>query len=213
MKNSRSNLFVVLVSAFFLLACSLLPLPNTTIITSLTPTFTPAVPPLRPTTANMGLISENLIAVVPPGFEMGHQGQEGSFIINEMVRTGETVENWTTLITVEIFLGEKTVTPQQYQQMLTERWFGACENSESYPVAEGEENGYPFVLWQLYCPLNGSLQTVEYTYLKAIQGNDRFYLVQVAFRHEPSNDEITQWMQYLKQVQVCDSRIPERACP
>lgn len=213
MKRKYLLLAVIIVMGIATLACSLLPLPNTTIITSLTPTFTPAVPPLRPTTANMDLISENLIAVVPPGFEMGHEDQSGSFIITEMVRNGETVENWTTLITVEIFLGEKTVTPQQYQQMLTERWFGACENSETYPVADGEENGYPFVLWQLYCPLNGSLQTVEYTYLKAIQGNDSFYLVQVAFRHEPSNDEITQWMQYLKGVQVCDSRLPDRACP
>jgi hypothetical protein len=69
------------------------------------------------------------------------------------------------------------------------------------------------VLWQLSCPLNPSTQKVEYTYLKAIQGNDSFYLVQVAFRYEPSDEDVTQWMQYLKQVQVCDTRIPERACP
>jgi hypothetical protein len=168
---------------------------------------------VQPTAVGMNLENENLIAVVPEGFEIGHQAQQDSFIINEFVRNGETVDNWTTLITVEIFLGETKLTPEQYQQMLTERWVNACENSESYPVADGEENGYKFVLWQLYCPLNGSLQTVEYTYLKAIQGNNSLYLVQVAFRHEPSNDEITQWMQYLKGVQVCDSRIPERACP
>jgi hypothetical protein len=161
----------------------------------------------------MGLENENLIAAVPEGFEVGYQSQENNFVMNEMVRNGETVDNWTTLITVEIFLGEKSTTPEQYQQTLTERWFGACENSESYPVTDGEENGYKFVLWQLYCPLNRSSQTMEYTYLKAIQGNDSFYLVQVAFRHEPSNEEVTQWMQYLKGVQVCDSRIADRACP
>ncbi|HKJ40150.1 MAG TPA: hypothetical protein VJ972_15375, partial [Anaerolineales bacterium] len=104
-------------------------------------------------------------------------------------------------------------TPQQYEETLTERWFNACENSETYPVADGAENGYNFVLWQLYCPLNAATQKEEYTFLKAVQGNDSFYLVQVAFRHEPSDDEITQWMGYLKEIQVCDSRIAERACP
>jgi hypothetical protein len=213
MKKSAPILSIVFVTSFFLLACSLLAVPNTTIDT--TPTSTPAleIPPEEPIDSSMGLENENLIAVVPDGFEMGYQSQQDNFVMNEMVRNGETVDNWTTLITVEIFPGEKTTTPKQYQQTLTERWFGACENSESYPVADGEENGYKFVLWQLYCPLNRSSQTMEYTYLKAIQGNDSFYLVQVAFRHEPSDAEVTQWMQYLKGVQVCDSRIADRACP
>jgi hypothetical protein len=49
--------------------------------------------------------------------------------------------------------------------------------------------------------------------MKAIQGNDSFYLAQVAFRFETSNDEVTQWMNYLREVIVCDTRIPEKACP
>jgi len=214
MKKTTLLLAVISSTSFAILACSLLPIPNTTIITSLTPTPLSAMPPQQPTMpGSMGLENENLIAIVPPGFELGHQAQQDTFIINEMVRNSETVDNWTTLITVEIFLGEKSITPEQYQQVLTERWFGACDNSGTDPVANGEENGYKFVLWQLYCPLNRSTQTAEYTYLKAIQGSDSFYLVQVAFRHEPTDDEITQWMKYFKQVQVCDSRIPERACP
>ena len=117
------------------------------------------------------------------------------------------------MVTVQVYLGEKNTTPEQAQETLTNSWFGACENSASYPVADGVENGYNFILWQLYCPLNPSTQKVEYTYMKAIQGNDSFYLVQVAFRHDLSSDEITQWMNYLRDVQVCDSRIPDRACP
>ena len=166
-----------------------------------------------PDQPNSDLENENLLTTVPSGFKIDYSGKEDNFVITEMVQDGESVNEWSTMITVEIFLGEKNTTPQQYEETLTERWFNACENSETYPVANGAENGYNFVLWQLYCPLNGSTQTEEYTYLKAIQGNDSFYLVQVAFRHEPSNDEITQWMGYLKKIQVCDSRIAEQACP
>ena len=213
MKSLRSNFRVIFVSGLFLLGCSLLPIPNTNV--NISPTYTPlpAMPPEQPTETSMGLENENLLAEVPSGFKIDYQAEQNGVVINEMVPEGESVNDWTTLVTVQIFMGMTNTAPEQYQENMTQSWFNACENSESYPVADGEENGYNFVLWQLYCPLNPSTQKVEYAYLKAIQGNDSFYLVQVAFRHEPSSDEITQWMQYLKQVQVCDSRIPEQACP
>jgi len=49
--------------------------------------------------------------------------------------------------------------------------------------------------------------------MKAIEGNDSFYLVQVAFRYEPTEADIIRWMNYLRDVQVCDSRLPGQACP
>ena len=52
----------------------------------------------------------------------------------------------------------------------------------------------------------------EITWFKAIQGNDRFYVVQVAFKAWPSKEQITRWMGYLKEVTVCDTRLPDRAC-
>lgn len=213
MKRSTSTLKVIFITGLFLLGCALFPIPSTTVETPSTFTPSPAPPPEQPTETGLGLENENLLAAIPAGFKIDYQGKENNFVINEMVPQSESVKDWTTLITVEIFLGEKNTTPEQYQQTLTERWFNACNDSESYPVADGEENGYKFVLWQLYCPLNQSTQTMEYTYLKAIQGNDSFYLVQVAFRHAPSPDDITQWINYLKDVQVCDSRIAEQACP
>lgn len=53
----------------------------------------------------------------------------------------------------------------------------------------------------------------EITWFKAVEGNDSFYLVQKAFKFEPSQDQITRWMGYLRKVSVCDSRIADRACP
>jgi hypothetical protein len=53
----------------------------------------------------------------------------------------------------------------------------------------------------------------EITWFKAVQGNDSFYLVQKAFKFEPSKEQITRWMGYLRKVSVCDSRIADRACP
>lgn len=211
MQRSRLPFRVILIGGLFLLACSLLPIPNTKVETL--PTSTPEPPMPQATDTGMGLENENLLAEIPTGFKVDYQAKQDNIAINEMVPASESVDDWTTLVTVQIFLGMTGTTPEQYQESMTQSWFNACENSESYPVADGDENGYNFVLWQLYCPLNPVTQKVEYAYLKAIQGNDSFYLIQVAFRNEPSPDEITQWMEYLKKVQVCDSRIPERACP
>ena len=52
----------------------------------------------------------------------------------------------------------------------------------------------------------------EITWFKAIQGNDSFYVAQVAFKAWPSKEQVTQWMRYLKDVTGCDTRLPDRAC-
>lgn len=211
MRTSTAPRAAFCLTMVFLLSCALLPTPTTPVDASPTDTPAPGLPPEA--TAGSGLVNENLLVNVPEGFKIDYEAEQNNMIISEMVPEAESVNDWTTLVTVQIFLGLTNTTPEQYQDTLTQSWFGACNNSESYPVAGGEENGYNFVLWQLFCPLNPATQKVEYAYLKAIQGNDSFYLVQVAFRFEPSDEDITQWMGYLREVQVCDSRIPEHACP
>lgn len=220
MNRSSPIIRVILMTSLFVLACSSASLPS---LATATPQTIITVPPMptefltqpqgETTEPGIGLENENLLTELPPGFKVDYQAEQGNQTITEMVPDGETVEDWSTMITVQVYLGQNNITPTQAQDTLTNDWFNACENSETYPVADGAENGYDFVLWQLYCPLNPSTQKVEYTYMKAIAGNDSFYLVQVAFRYEPTEVDVTQWMRYLKEVQVCDSRIPEQACP
>jgi hypothetical protein len=216
-------LYLLIITGVFLLACALLSAPTTptenlptfvpSTMTRTSPTFFPSTVTSLDQPTRTGPENENLVVGVPAGFKIDFQADQNNMLIKEIVPQNESVNDWSTLVTVQIFLRLINTTPEQYQETLTQSWFDACSNSETYPVANGAENGYNFVLWQLFCPLNPATQKVEYAYLKAIQGNESFYLVQVAFRHEPSNDEITQWMNYFKEVKVCDSRIPERACP
>lgn len=220
MKRATSTLNLILITSLFTLACYSTTLPSLATATPQTiitvppmPTEFLTQPPTEITESGTGLENENLLAGLPDGFKVGYQAEQNNQTITEMVPEGESVEDWSTMVTVQIYLGETNITPAQAQENLTTSWFGACENSDTHPVADGAENGYSFILWQLYCPLNTSTQKPELTYLKAIQGNDSFYLVQVAFRYEPSEEDVTQWIQYLKKVQVCDSRIPEQACP
>ena len=54
--------------------------------------------------------------------------------------------------------------------------------------------------------------TIGWGWNRLDTGNDSFYIVQVAFKAWPSKEQITQWMRYLKDATVCDTRLPDRAC-
>jgi hypothetical protein len=116
------------------------------------------------------------------------------------------------MVTVQIFFGQKTP-PQLFRARIGASWAKACPSSTSLSVAQGVERGYPAEVWQQTCESNPQTKKPEYTYFKAIQGHDSLYVVQKAFKYEPSHDEIVKWTLYLKSVSVCDSRIADRACP
>ena len=84
---------------------------------------------------------------------------------------------------------------------------------DAQPIVGSVENGYPSLLWILECPKNPATGKPELTWIKGVQGNDSFYVVQKAFKFTPSKEQITRWIGYLKGVMVCDSRIADRACP
>jgi hypothetical protein len=158
------------------------------------------------------LVNENLLVKMPEGYKVGWQNRNPQRLMSEMVPDGQTVENWTEMVTVQIFFNQKTP-PQLVRARMGALWSKACPNSIYQPVAAEPEHGYPAEVWMQVCPSNPKTGKPEHTFFKAIQGNDSFYVVQKAFKYEPSRDEVVTWTRYLKTVTVCDSRIPERACP
>jgi hypothetical protein len=157
------------------------------------------------------LQNENILTKLPPGFKIDFQQRNKDMLISEMVPVKQSVKNWTEMVTVQVFYGLK-VTPDQFKARIEKELATACPGGESHPVAQGQENGYSSMVWLQNCPLNKATGKPEITWFKAIQGNDSFYIVQVAFKAWPSKEQITQWMGYLKEVTVCDTRLPDRAC-
>jgi hypothetical protein len=168
---------------------------------------------LSASAARADLENENLLVTAPPGYKVGFSDKKPDMLMTEFVPSKETVENWTEMVTVQVFFGLK-VTPQQFMDDMGKRWRAACPDAEeAHTVAEAPENGYPTLVWLLSCPKNPGTGKPEITWFKAVEGNDSFYLVQKAFKFEPSKEQITRWMGYLRKVSVCDSRIADRACP
>ena len=156
---------------------------------------------------------ENLLAALPQGYKVDFQQKKGSAQITEMVPASETVQGWTEMVTVQVFGGMKGVTPDQFRERMVKLWAGSCANAVAGPPTRAVENGYPIAFWMMSCPLNKQTGKPETTWFKAIQGQDSFYVVQKAFKFDPSQDQIVQWTLYLKKVAVCDTRVTARACP
>jgi hypothetical protein len=156
--------------------------------------------------------NENLLVAVPKGYKPDYNAKNARGIITEMVPQGESVKAWTEMLTVQIFFRSKPG-PEAFKQRIAQGWIKACKGASAHPIAQGQENGYPFAVWMLACPRNAQTGKPEWTWFKAIQGNDSLYVVQKAFKFEPAREQVIAWTKYLKGVSVCDTRLPERHCP
>jgi hypothetical protein len=164
------------------------------------------------TTAASDLDNEYLVQPYPAGYVVGYQNRQGKVEITEYVPQGETVNNWTEMVTTQVMLGQGYIEPETFLKMLQASWTQACPGSEVTPIRKGEENGYNFALWMFICPTNPDTAKPEYTWMKAIQGRDSFYLVHKAFKFSPKKEELVPWVEYLRSVTVCDGRVEGRAC-
>jgi hypothetical protein len=169
--------------------------------------------PLLASPASAEFVNENLLTPTAPGYHVGFQNKKDSGQITEWVPEGQTVDNWTEILTVQIFNNMK-MTPDSFMHAMEKQWDGGCPGAgNAEPIASGDENGYPYQVWLLNCPKNPLTGKPEITWFKALQGKDSFYLVQKAFKFAPSKEQIARWIGYLEAVRVCDSRLADRACP
>lgn len=163
--------------------------------------------------AASGLQDENLLQPLLVGYVVGHQDKQSGLETIEYVPQGETVQNWTQMLTTQILRGRQDIPAGAYLQMMQGNWSKACPGSEATEITAGQENGYPFALWRFICPRNPGTGKPEYTWMKAIQGQDAFYLVQKAYKFDPGENEVVALMKQLQKVVVCDSRTESQACP
>jgi hypothetical protein len=158
------------------------------------------------------LEDENLLQGLPEGFQVGNQIKRDGLTMVEMVPAGESVTVWSEMVTTQIF-HSSTASLDDYFGDMRNHWTAACAGMGATPIRDGHENGYPFALWLFSCPMNPSTGKPETTWMKGVRGNDALYVVQWAFRSQPSEDDIRRSVSYLRRVVVCDSRRPQSACP
>jgi len=140
----------------------------------------------------------------PKDFKIGYQTQQNGMIMVELVPQKQTVDNWTQMITLQSMAGANPGVTT-FGNNLSTLWKNTCPESSFDTVLEGKENGYPFALWMIACENNPSSNQPEVTWVKAVQGNDGLYVKQYAFRYAPNYAEITNAMEHLHNLIVCNN--------
>ncbi len=163
--------------------------------------------------AHAGLQDENLLMPLPAGFKVGWEVSNASLSQRELIPAAETVDDWSTMITMQTFHGSFNVTPDDFAQNLIKGVSDVCPGTESQKVVDGTENGYAFSIWVVSCPLNPQTQKPESFYIKTIHGDDAIYDVQYAFRKAVTIALSEPAIRYLQKISVCDSRRADRPCP
>jgi hypothetical protein len=167
--------------------------------------------PISPSSAQVK--DETLLVHMPDGFKVGYQSSHDGMTMQEWVPEKETVENWSEMVTVQVFLGRKTLDTAPFLNRIGQQWLATCAGSTPDTIHTGQANGYIVSMLLLHCPLNPQSGKPETTLFRAIKGNDSFYVVQRAARYEPSKDQISTMAHYLSAVNVCDARTREHPCP
>jgi hypothetical protein len=163
--------------------------------------------------AHAQLKDENLLIGLPQGFKVGFSDSRNGMNMQEWVPVNESVQNWTEMVTVQIFLNRKDLDPAQFLANMEKQWATACTGSTATPTVTGKTNGYSSATRLFRCPLLASSGKPETTVMKAIKGNDSFYLVQRAVRAAATPEQLEQTKQYLERVSLCDSRSTASPCP
>jgi hypothetical protein len=156
--------------------------------------------------------AENLLLAPPRDFKIGYQSNHDRQSMTEWVPSQETVEDWSQMLTAQIFRGAN-VDAAGFLQGLGKRYMDACPGTTAKGIFTGKINGYVVSMLLLKCPNNPATGKPETTAFRVIKGRDALYSVQRAWRSVPSDQQVAKVMQGLSKVTVCDTRTPDHPCP
>ena len=156
---------------------------------------------------------ENLIVLPPAGFVVGHSDTTNFVSLTEWIPAHETVQNWSEMVTVQIFSRRADLNPVPFLTTLQGHWLAACPGSTPAAVAPDKANGYEAATMLLRCARLAATSRPETTMFRAIKGKGSFYVVQRAIRSSGTPDEVERMKRYLGEVSVCEGGSPDRPCP
>ena len=158
------------------------------------------------------LQAENLLFSPPAEFKVGYHSEQGQQTLTEFVPQAQTVEDWTEMVTVQIYHG-MSVSSGGFLQNVGSRYVAACPGTTSKGIMTGKTNGYAVSMLVLSCPNNPGTGKPETTAFRVIKGSDAVYSVQHAWRSAVSDIDMAKFMRDLGTATVCDARSGDHPCP
>ncbi len=148
---------------------------------------------------------EHLVQTVPAGFsEVSTRSQPG-MVIDEYVPAGETLGTWTRQILVQhfVFKNGYPPPPSRYVNFLIQTWQQGCPGAAKPKVGVGyDASGRPAGAAELDCPHNPKTGKPEHTFFQIIRATGKLYVVQYAFRYEPSDADRVSAVNFLRTAHI-----------
>jgi hypothetical protein len=153
---------------------------------------------------------EHLALPMQPGFETAHQQQAQTGSIEERVPRGETVEDWSRMVTLLQLYTD--MPPETYLANFTANVGSACPGTKTVPATKTMVAGHKMLEGRLDCPRNPATGKPETFVYRLYQGNGRLHMAQIAFRKVPSATEIGWARSELAQLIFCEAGSTVPAC-
>ncbi len=164
---------------------------------------------------------EQLFLIPPAGWTIAYHDTKGAVELTELTPPGQTAQNWTDMLTVELILGHPA---SDVQAMLTGRLETIHQDCSDVGAGQTQlavENGYDTGIRAVACPKTKKDERGEISLYKVILGKDRTYVVSRAWSGKsydkdkiPLPAQTTQeWIAFMSKVVVCDPRERTHPCP
>ena len=136
-------------------------------------------------------------------FELGYENNTDELLMTEFVPVGETVQDWSQMITIQSFIGYRPETLESFATRFTQLVIEECSTSDQQIIRSDVQYGYDFLVLAISCYENMGTGLPEHMLVKAIQGDDALYLVQKAWKYDPEDGELEGWFEELGSFIVC----------
>jgi len=165
-------------------------------------------------------VAETLLLEVPPAWlEVTSQGSD-TFKLAEFVPAGQDKESWSDKLFVESNALQPLPDPIVFLEAMGSELKTECEGSSDANVHSGKENGYEISVRLLICNKNLNSARGEVSLIKAIRGNNNFYVISRWRRSEPlqtdssplSDKEMGEWSLYMRSIKLCDATSETHPC-
>lgn len=164
---------------------------------------------------------EQLFVPPPNGWKVGFHDRKGNVDVTEVVPAGQTVTEWSEMLTVQVISGKPSKAAQDVLKDQLVDIQNACEDVGAGQANLGVENGYETALRAVACTKSKQWGKGELNLYKVLVGRDRIYIVSRSWRGEPFQkdrlpippEKTAEWLGFMQHVVVCDSRDPKHPCP
>ena len=168
-----------------------------------------------------GDFTEQLLAQPPKDWVRVYRLNNEGNRISEFVPANEDPYKWANKIVFESFQKLQSADPIELLLYEVEQYQQRCEFVQHYNLFSGLENGYPTSLRMIMCGKSKQLETGEVSMLKAIQGEESFYVVRISrwvpafkpLQADVPKPTIATWSTYMKHISLCNPAKSDHLCP